>query len=205
MITWPSHVAVNGNKYTKWYENIIKKSQIRNWETVQYYRKKDKSVYSELHHIIPKSFGGTNAKDNLVALTPKEHFICHWLLTKMVNGTYYHKMLFALNGMNANPTSSNKRYTTKNTSRVYQQTKEILSKIPTPPEVREKQRESAKKRTHTPETKAKISAANKGRKMTAESIEKSASGHRNKPLSEEHKQNISMSKKAYEMNKLKMV
>ena len=32
--------------------------------------------YSEEHHIIPKSFGGPDSKDNLVRLTAREHFIC---------------------------------------------------------------------------------------------------------------------------------
>lgn len=39
--------------------------------------------YSERHHIIPKSLGGTNDKDNIVRLTAREHFICHLLLTKL--------------------------------------------------------------------------------------------------------------------------
>lgn len=37
----------------------------------------------ELHHITPKCIGGGDEKDNLVALTAREHYICHWLLTKM--------------------------------------------------------------------------------------------------------------------------
>jgi hypothetical protein len=39
--------------------------------------------YTETHHIIPRSLGGTNDKENLVDLTAREHFICHLLLTKM--------------------------------------------------------------------------------------------------------------------------
>ena len=39
--------------------------------------------YTECHHIIPKSLGGTNDKNNLVELLAREHFICHLLLTKM--------------------------------------------------------------------------------------------------------------------------
>lgn len=37
----------------------------------------------ELHHIIPRSFGGTDEPSNLVLLTPKEHFIIHVLLWKI--------------------------------------------------------------------------------------------------------------------------
>ena len=39
--------------------------------------------YTENHHIIPKSIGGSNKKENLVELSAREHFICHYLLTKM--------------------------------------------------------------------------------------------------------------------------
>ncbi|MCQ2209559.1 MAG: HNH endonuclease [Paludibacteraceae bacterium] len=54
--------------------------------------------YFETHHIVPKSFGGGNNKENLVKLTAREHFICHWLLVKMCpKGTIErNKMLFAL-------------------------------------------------------------------------------------------------------------
>ena len=36
--------------------------------------------YKEKHHIIPRCLGGSNDLDNLVYLTAREHFICHWLL-----------------------------------------------------------------------------------------------------------------------------
>ena len=54
--------------------------------------------YFEKHHILPKSLGGTNKKENIVKLTAREHFICHWLLVKMYNkGTNErNKMLCAL-------------------------------------------------------------------------------------------------------------
>ncbi|UPW42414.1 hypothetical protein EBPHNEJP_00116 [Salmonella phage CF-SP2] len=39
--------------------------------------------YTESHHIIPKCMGGTNDKSNLVNLSSKDHYIAHWLLTKM--------------------------------------------------------------------------------------------------------------------------
>lgn len=40
-------------------------------------------IYGEIHHIIPRSFGGCNHKANLVRLTAREHFIVHFLLYKM--------------------------------------------------------------------------------------------------------------------------
>ena len=68
------------NKYTKWYDNIINKSALRG--TI--------NEYTEKHHVIPKSLGGCNNKSNIAVLTAKEHFICHWLLTKMIK-TKKHK------------------------------------------------------------------------------------------------------------------
>ena len=37
----------------------------------------------ENHHIIPRSEGGSNKKENKIELSPKEHHICHLLLIKM--------------------------------------------------------------------------------------------------------------------------
>jgi len=38
--------------------------------------------YVEKHHIIPRSLGGTNDKENLVALSGREHYIAHLLLAR---------------------------------------------------------------------------------------------------------------------------
>ena len=49
----------------------------------------------EWHHIIPKSLGGTDARENLVHLTEREHFICHSLLVRCTAGLVKRKMHFA--------------------------------------------------------------------------------------------------------------
>lgn len=72
------------NKYTKYYYTIINRA--KNRELVG---------YCERHHIIPKSLGGNDLKENLVKLTPKEHHTVHHLLTKMVYGVYQERMIFA--------------------------------------------------------------------------------------------------------------
>jgi len=76
------------NKYKVWHDNIIAKAKNRVL-----------TGYQEKHHIIPKSLGGSNKKDNLVALTPKEHFIIHILLCKFTVGKSRLKMLNALHAM----------------------------------------------------------------------------------------------------------
>jgi len=80
------------NKYTIWYDSLIN-------------RAKNRTIYgyTEKHHITPRSLGGTDDNDNLVKLTPKEHFVCHLLLTKMTIGNARYKMNFALHMLsNAN-------------------------------------------------------------------------------------------------------
>lgn len=101
------------NKYTKWYFNIISNAQNR-----------DISSYTEKHHIIPKSLGGSNKQTNLVKLTAREHFICHWLLTKMVDGDAKSKMCKALY---ITQTHGIGQYRYKITSRMYNQIKLMRS------------------------------------------------------------------------------
>lgn len=105
------------NKYTAWYYCIINNATNRVLNS-----------YTESHHIIPRSLGGTNEKSNLVSLTAREHFVCHWLLTKMTTGEAKIKMFHALwNMRRANKTQ--KRYATAITSRVYEKLKIERSKI----------------------------------------------------------------------------
>lgn len=52
--------------------------------------------YYERHHILPRSLGGTDHADNIAPLSPREHFICHYLLTKMYSeGLAHSKMCYA--------------------------------------------------------------------------------------------------------------
>lgn len=46
-------------------------------------RSKIKGQYYERHHILPKCQGGDNSIRNLTLLMMREHFLCHWLLTKI--------------------------------------------------------------------------------------------------------------------------
>ena len=104
------------NKYETWYATIIKNAKQRTLES-----------YTETHHIIPRSLGGQDTKDNLVNLTAREHFVCHWLLTKIYpTGEEHWKMLNALRMMRAEK-SGQHRYNTKITGRVYARLKEEYS------------------------------------------------------------------------------
>lgn len=80
--------------YQKIYNQLINK---RRTNTIN-------SGYYETHHIIPKSLGGSNDKNNLIKLTAKEHFICHLLLAKIYGGTMWyaaHMMSIGSNNRNS--------------------------------------------------------------------------------------------------------
>lgn len=40
-------------------------------------------AHVERHHVIPTCMGGTNEPENIVALTPEEHYVAHQLLVKI--------------------------------------------------------------------------------------------------------------------------
>jgi hypothetical protein len=64
--------------YQRIYDQIVDRAKSEN-------RTKSKDVYYEAHHIIPKCMGGLGSRydydhPNMVLLTGREHFLCHWLL-----------------------------------------------------------------------------------------------------------------------------
>lgn len=105
------------NKYYTWYHRIVnhRKANIL-----------PKDVYTERHHIVPRSLNGGDDLSNLVDLTAKEHFLCHYLLTKMyqVGSTEWYKMQHAFLCMAAS--SNGKRYFN---SRLYDSCRQNFSKV----------------------------------------------------------------------------
>lgn len=87
------------NKYTRCYNSIISRAKSRVL-----------TEYSEVHHVIPKSLGGSNDLNNLVSLTAREHYICHLLLVKMTSGVAYQKMLYAYTIMSGRNIYNSKKY-----------------------------------------------------------------------------------------------
>ena len=124
------------NKYLVIYLKIIERSKNR-----------PRPKPCEKHHIIPKSFGGSDSEDNYAYLTLREHFLVHLILVKISKGQYKHKMAHALNRM----TTSKSDYTI--TSRMYE-----TARIEHSEAMSDKNNPFFGK-THTPEAKQKISEA----------------------------------------------
>jgi len=75
--------------YEKIYKNIILKRKVL-----------VPNEYYEKHHILPRSMGGKDNKENIVCLTAKEHFLCHLLLIKIYRHTkYFYKAVNMFNMM----------------------------------------------------------------------------------------------------------
>lgn len=77
------------SKYRQWYDQIVGRGQTR----------RSLGGYSEVHHILPRSLGGGDEPSNLVKLTYREHFLAHWLLTKIYDGAARSAMVYALHCM----------------------------------------------------------------------------------------------------------
>lgn len=151
--------------YGKWYDTLIERRK-------QMGRPEG---YVEVHHIVPRSFGGTDDPTNLVAMTAREHFIAHRLLAKMYPESGMVHAVYKM--VCANQTT--KRY--KVTSRVY----ELL------------RTEHARRVSEDKVAAMKKSLAAKGKKQSPEHIKaRTESRKRNGPwLTDEAKHNISKSLK----------
>ena len=175
------------NKYTRIYNSIIENA--RNRETP--------AGRLEKHHIIPKCFFKTGTKsnispgwlegnpqdiNNLINLTPREHFICHLLLVKMcTNNIAKSKMVFALTRFINSPFHighiTSRRF--EEITKLKAQSTSLMNKgrkrtTPIRDETRRKLSEASRRRRkgHTPEHLANVIASNKSRIWTNEMREK---------------------------------
>ena len=167
--------------YSKIYNQIIDKSKKEN-------RKRKQGIYYEKHHVIPKCMNGLE-ENNLVLLTAREHFICHWLLHLIYKNDY--KIFLAFNMM-CNVVSHNQsRYMPS--SRIVEYAKiESSKRMSGDNNIKYWQGKKRNLPKPTQETKNKIANSLRGVKHTKERIQRNSDGHKgivpwNKgiPMSEE--------------------
>lgn len=187
------------NKYETWYQSLIKSRQNRVLSSDE---------YTEKHHIIPRSLGGSDTADNLITLTAREHFIAHLLLARIYSGNAGMKMVHALRRM----LTGNNRYTPN--SRTYSVIRKLsmekCSGMHNPmfgrtgeshpnfgkydqiwtEELRQKVGASSKGRKWTPEQREKLVQSHKEKWADPEFKQKMSAVHRGRPKSEEHKEKI---------------
>ena len=183
------------NKYTKCYYNIIDRAKSRDLP---------KETYTEKHHIIPKSLGGLNSKDNLVKLTAKEHRLAHILLPRMtIDPAHTKSMWYALWMMLRTKNPNQQRKISKGSAFE-------IAKI----KVAENSSQLHKGKTVSKETREKLSKScqgrpspNKGRAMSDSQKQKLSIAHKGKIIAPETIAKILDSRKHYrhsEETKLKI-
>lgn len=128
----PTTIVVNSiylpNKYTKWYYSIVNNALNRTSNT----------GITETHHIVMESLyvhrtrkgapgwliGNPSDPNNLVELTPREHYVCHMLLVRMLEGKAKVKAVYAARYM-----CITKKDKFKVNSRLYATLKELYNAI----------------------------------------------------------------------------
>ena len=171
-----------------------------------------KSEYGENHHIYPRCLGGNDEPENIIRLTPEEHYKAHYLLPLIyTEGKEHAKLLYAWNQMrgrigNIDKDSEEygilKREYAKQRSidqkgkRCSDETKRKLSEANTGKKRTEEQKVNIKRAAiergkkmlgthHSEETRRRMSASQKGR----------TSPWKGKHLSEETRQKMSLAHK----------
>ena len=192
------------NKYTRWYWNII--GPLRSRELEQ-------KPGMEIHHITPKSLWpndqlGRDLPENLVALTHREHFVVHWLLTKMIDGQDRYKMEYAFWRTSQNKSLTSKRYEIAKKHNIIAKTIERQVHCEWCNEWFTPQNHGmwhGKYCKHNPdslrhersigdETRRKMSISRKGLILSDETRKKISKGRMGIKFSESHKRNIALSK-----------
>ncbi len=149
--------------------------------------------YTESHHIIPKSLGGADSKDNLVELSARQHFLAHWMLWKAYDDKQMHDAFWLMCHMS----SSNQQRTYKINSTIYGKLKQqrsllishqmMVNNPSTREKVKELRRISAMGNTY--------GRSNKGLIFTEEHRKNLSDSHKGTPTSDKQKLAVANSNK----------
>ena len=183
------------NLYTREYYSIIDSARA----------KRRKKGDGDNHHIIPEAFfkkrsrpgppgwldGDAEAADNKVRLTGDEHFMCHWLLTKMTTGLALESMIYALNGMKRRASHMD-RPDAEQYAAIYAEAREQFSEVHSR---RMKEQfangrvPASKGKPQTEKNKEATRRANTGRVKTADEIAKRVAKMTGQKRTDEFKEN----------------
>lgn len=165
-------------------------------------------VYGETHHIYPRCLGGNDEPENLVKLTPEEHYRAHCLLPFIyTEGEGHMKLCCAWNRMRfaqgKDVEISEEEYGELKRQHAEVMRNALLGKPSRhkghamSQESREKISQHTRGKKRTAETRAKIAAANKGKKRGPHTEEwkrhnsEISRGRKLPPFSEEHRRKLS--------------
>lgn len=173
--------------YLKIYNRIIAKAKLEGRKKLP--RDHSDYIYYEAHHIIPRCMSGDGHKsmwkthDNIVLLTAREHFLCHWILNTIFpdnNRLFYAFRMMCVTGFH----NSDRFYPS---SRIIEYARIEFSKRISKRLISDEERKNRSKAqtglkrpsvagdknpSKRSEVREKISKSNIGRKSTPASIEK---------------------------------
>jgi len=142
--------------------------------------------YCEVHHIVPRSLGGSNDKDNLISLTPRQHYIAHWILARALGGSAARAFFMMSNfGKYGKVNSTTYAIARKEYSGLVSE--QMIGRIMPPV---------------SDETKEKQSNAKLGKRLSVEHIENVRQSQIGRKLSDEWKANVSKGKRGKSNGKL---
>ena len=173
-------------------------------------------LYTETHHILPKSIRRDNSTFNLVKLTPTEHYLAHYYLYKCANHLSYSKFLYAFKMMNNRKRIS--QISEEDLPDLSQRFEEERSRIRAlvsdhlkgrkahvwTEDMKERKKKTYRERKalgwytpkkRTPEQNEANRLRQLGKKMSAESSLKKSLATKGRPLSEDHKKAIKLARK----------
>lgn len=174
---------IYSQKYYTKYNQIVKHYKELNL-------KKTKEFYTENHHIVPRSMGGNNSKDNLVRIPARVHFLLHWMLYRIYKTP---SMALAWHSMCMD------KFKNRYTSKSYAYARNAIVSMLTGRKLSESHKNNIGKamigRIVSVETGKKISLSKIGKLRDDITKQKLSISHTGKILSDSHKENISKSHK----------
>jgi hypothetical protein len=135
--------------------------------------------YAEVHHIVPRSLGGSDDADNLIRLTARQHYVAHWMLSRALGGSAA-RAFFMMSNFGRYGQVNSTTYAIARQE--YAELAAVQMKGRTMPPVSD-------------ETRQKQSQAKLGKKLTPEHIEKVRQARIGKKMSPEFRKNVSQAKR----------
>jgi ribosomal protein L37AE/L43A len=126
--------------------------------------------YAEVHHIMPRSLGGSDDADNLIRLTARQHFIAHWMLARALGGAAS-RAFFMMSNFGKYGQVNSTTYQIARQEYAEQVSKQLTGKpsqCPFSDETKQKMREAKLGRSLREETKQKLRIAMLGQKRGPE-------------------------------------
>jgi hypothetical protein len=145
--------------YTRHYEILVDRAKLRVLD-----------VYTEGHHVIPRCMRGTDEPENIVRLTPEEHYVAHQLLVRMFpeeRGLVFALLAMGMNKAGRRPNNKQFGWIRR---RVAAAIREHKTGVPRPREMMEKIWAGTRGRKAPAHEIGKMKAALTGRKLSPEHV-----------------------------------